>query len=161
MLTEDAPAPKKIVAMELEPEIIEQLQKLKGQGDWNTLMKQLLQERTEQLEKEKPEAVQTDARHIPNKIQRYVSNRTNGTCAYPGCTNPIKIKHHTQRFALEKIHDSDRLHGMCKAHERIAHLGLIENEQEKAQNWKLRLEADKSSPTYAVDEIVNKFRAPR
>lgn len=105
--------------------------------------------------------MKTESRQIPLKIQRYVEARTNGICAYPGCTNPIKIKHHTQRWKLEKIHDSDRLHGLCKAHERIAHLGLIENEQEKAQHWKLRLEADKTLPTYAVDEIVNKFRTSR
>lgn len=39
----------KPVIMEIEPEIIEQLQKLKGKGDWNTLLKQLLQTREDRI----------------------------------------------------------------------------------------------------------------
>jgi hypothetical protein len=47
---------------------------------------------------------------------------------------------------------------MCKAHERIAHLGLIENEELAPQFWKLRKEADRNAPKYEIDIIVNKFR---
>jgi len=150
---------KKIVAMELEPEVIEELEKLKGQGDWNELMKQFLQIRAEQLEQRKPEAVKTESRHIPAKIQRYVFERTNGACAYPGCKKPMKIKHHTQRFGLEKIHDSDRLFGLCKEHERIAHLGLIENEEKLPQAWKIKKVPDYNAPKFKIDELVAKYRA--
>jgi len=150
---------KKIVGMELEPEVIEQLEKLKGQGDWNELMKQFLQMRTEHLERQKPEAVKTESRHIPAKIQRYVFERTNGACAYPGCTKPMKIKHHTQRFGLEKIHDSDRLFGLCKGHERIAHLGLIENEEGMPLAWKIKKVPDYDAPKFKIDELVAKYRA--
>jgi len=157
----ESTAHKKIVAMELEPEVLEQLEKLKGRGGWNELMKQLLHMRAVQLEEQKPEAKKTESRHIPAKIQRYVFARTNGACAFPGCTKSTKIKHHTQRFALEKVHDPDRLHGLCKEHERIAHLGLIENEHSSTQNWKLRLTPDKALPAHQIDEIVRAYRTPR
>jgi hypothetical protein len=150
---------KKIVAMELEPVVLEQLEKLKGRGDWNELMKQLLQMRATQMEEQKPEAVKTESRHIPVKIQRYVFARTNGTCSYPGCTKSTKIKHHTQRFALEKVHDPDRLFGLCKEHERIAHLGLIENEECLPLTWKIKNAADRSAPKFKIDALVAKYRA--
>jgi hypothetical protein len=161
---EDQTTPKKLVAMQLDPQILAQLEKLKGEnGDWNDLMKQLLQMREDHLEEQKPESVKTDSRHIPAKIDRYVTSRTNGQCAFPGCNKKLNIKHHTQRFALEKIHDSDRLYGLCKAHERIAHLGLIENEDLSPKLWKVRAGADTTSEIgkakYAIDQVVQKFRA--
>lgn len=149
---------KKIVAMELDPEVVEQLEKLKGQDDWNELMKQFLQMRAQQLEEQKPEAVTAKSRHIPNKIQRYIFQRTNGTCSYPCCKKPFKIKHHTQRFALEEVHDPDRLHGLCKAHERIAHLGLIENEEGAPPFWKAKKEPDRAAPKFKIDQLVAKYR---
>ncbi len=157
------PITKKLVAMQLDPEILAQLEKLKGEnGDWNDLMKQLLQMREEHLEEQKPEPVETDSRNIPAEIDRYVTSRTNGQCVFPGCNKPAEIKHHTQRFALEKVHDSDRLYGLCKAHERIAHLGLIENEDLSPKLWKVRKLADVTSEIgkakYKIDQIVQKFR---
>ena len=149
---------RKIVAMELDPEVVGQLEKLKGDGDWNELMKQFLKMREEKLEEQKPESVECENRYIPAKIRNFVIARTNGRCAFPGCSKPFKILHHTQRFALENIHDASRLHAMCKAHERIAHLGLIENEELAPQFWKLRKEADRNAPKYEIDIIVNKFR---
>ncbi|MFA5828981.1 MAG: hypothetical protein WC843_00585 [Candidatus Gracilibacteria bacterium] len=155
---------KKLVAMQLDPEILAQLEKLKGEnGDWNDLMKQLLQMREEHLEEQKPDPVKTDSRHIPAKIDRYVTSRTNGQCAFPGCNKKLNIKHHTQRFALENVHDSDRLYGLCKAHERIAHLGLIENEDLSPRLWKVRKSADVTSEIgkakYVIDQVVQRFRA--
>ncbi len=161
---EDQTKPKKLVAMQLDPQILAQLEKLKGEnGDWNDLMKQLLQMREEHLEEQKPMPVKTDSRNIPAEIDRYVVARTNGQCAFPGCNKPADIKHHTQRFALEKVHDSDRLYGLCKAHERIAHLGLIENEDLSPKLWKVRKLADVTSEIgkakYAIDQVVQRFRA--
>ncbi len=158
------PSFKKIIMMELDPDITSQLEKLKGDGDWNDLMKQFLQMREEKFENEKPEIqeceMERESRHIPAKIKNFVIARTNGRCAFPGCSKPYKILHHTQRFALENVHDGDRLHALCKGHERIAHLGLIENEDKAPQFWKLRREAEKDSPKYEIDLIVNKFRVP-
>ncbi len=84
--------------------------------------------------------------------------RTNGRCSYPGCTKLFKILHHTQRFSLQKIHDPERLHPLCKAHERIAHHGLIEQEENLPEFWKIRKEPDHDSPKFEVDQIVEKYR---
>jgi len=149
---------KKIVAMELDQDLIEELEKLKGEGSWNELMSQLLRMREEQLQSQKPEPVETESRHMPIKISRYAFELTNGTCSYPGCTKPAAIYHHTQRFALQKIHDPDRLHLLCKCHENLAHHGLIENEDSNPKTWKIRANPDKSSAKYKIDTLVQKFR---
>jgi len=153
------PQQQAIVTMELDAEVAEQLQKLKGQGDWNELMKQLLQMRASAIEQQKPEPVKTESRHVPVKIQRYISARTNGTCSYPGCVRPAEILHHTERFALEKTHDPDHLHGLCKQHERIAHHGLIENEESAPSSWKIKKEPDQFAPKFRIDELVGKYMA--
>ena len=48
-----APVPQKTVVMQLDPKIVEQLEKLKGQGDWNELMQEFLEMRAAQLEEQK------------------------------------------------------------------------------------------------------------
>jgi len=151
---------QKIVGMELDVEILEQLQKLKGENSWNELMQQLLQIRAAQLEEQKPEAVVTESRHIPAKIKRYVLARTNGICAFPECQKSSAILHHTQRFALEKVHDPSRLQGLCKEHERIAHQGLIENEEHFPKFWKLKKTANQHGSKFIIDQMVEKYRAP-
>lgn len=156
----DSIPPRKLVAMQLEPEVAAQLEKLMGSGDWNDLMKELLELRKQKLESEKPAPVETESRHIPVKIKQYVLNRTNGTCSFPGCTKPHKILHHTQRFGLEKIHDPDKLEPLCKAHERLAHLSLIENEDAAAETWRLSEQPNFHNPKFEIDAVVSKFRAP-
>lgn len=156
-------ANKKVkVTMELSVELLEKLKSMKGESDWEDLMNTLLQNKLALKEtiKEtisekgcvaqpttttttvaavgaKPEVARTKSRHIPAKIKRFVIGRSGGLCAYPGCSKPYKILHHTQRFALEKIHDPDRLTPLCEGHERIAHLGLIGEENRRAGEWNL------------------------
>lgn len=158
---------RKVVGMELEEEVIEELGKLKGKEDWNTLMKELLEMRREKLEAEKPETVKVvgkneegyHCRPAPAKTQKFVIKRTNGQCAYPGCNKPHKIKHHTDRFALKREHDPDTYYPLCREHERLAHLGLIENEECEPKFWKIREFADSSDTRWRIDEKVQKFRA--
>ena len=92
--------PKTTLVLQLDPDLVTQLQKLKGTGDWNTLIQQLLEIRTAQLEQQKPKPVIANSRHIPAKIQRHVRHKTNNTCSFPNCAKPSQILHHTQRFAL-------------------------------------------------------------
>jgi hypothetical protein len=56
------------------------------------------------------------------------------------------------------VHDPDHIVPLCKAHERLAHLGLIENEQQAPQFWKIRLNPDCDDPKYEIDQIVEKYR---
>ena len=85
--------------------------------------------------------------------------KTSGLCAYPGCMKPYEILHHTKRFALDHTHDPDTLVPLCKAHERVAHSGLIEDEEmlpvDGMQiNWGVRLKADVGGAKYQVDQKV-------
>ncbi len=154
----EAAAQQKTIVMQLDPEIADQLQKLKGRGEWNELMKELLQLRAAKLEEQKPEPLNTEARHIPAKIKKHVFARTNDTCSFPGCLRPAKILHHTPRFALEKSHDPDRLEPLCKAHERIAHHGLVQYEDLSARRWSVQAQPDKTAPKYQIDMLVGKYR---
>lgn len=138
--------------MDLEPELAKRLEKMKGDGTWNDLMKKLLAERVV------PESVQTQSRHIPAAIQRHVKERTSGLCAYPDCKRAATSVHHTQRWALENVHDPARLQALCTAHERLAHLGLIENEEAVAEKWRLRKEPDRTHPKFAIDSLVKLYR---
>ena len=149
------------LSMTLDPKTAEALQKLKGRGDWNTLMQELLRLREEKLEAEAPEPVMNANRYIPARIKRHVIAKTNGQCAYPGCNKAYDILHHTQRFALQPTHDSKTLVPLCKGHEQMAHQGLIEWEQEPAAEWRVREEAERGSALYAVDRRVMSYRAHR
>lgn len=143
--------------MELEPELAMKLQKMKGLGTWNELMKKLLSGENEPI-KPAPEPTKTDSRHIPAVIERHVRKRTNDLCAYPGCTRPATSLHHTQRWALEKIHDPSRLHALCTGHERLAHKGLIENEEQAPEKWRLRKHPDRCDDKFYIDSLVNLYR---
>ncbi len=149
---------KKVVAMELRVEILAKLEKLKGKMDWNELMEQLLIEREERLEAKKPVAVRAKSRHIPAVIKKHVLAKTNGQCAFPGCVKQAKILHHTERFELKKWHDPEKIRPMCVAHERIAHLSLIENEEMESEKWKVRRDVERNSLAFVVDMEVAEYR---
>ena len=85
------------------------------------------------------------------------------------------ILHHTSRFALDPTHDSEKIQVLCKAHERIAHAGLIENEEMMpidvpAQetnlpigvhvNWHVQTTPDTSARKYAIDKKVMAYYKP-
>ncbi|MFA5828925.1 MAG: hypothetical protein WC843_00300 [Candidatus Gracilibacteria bacterium] len=109
-------------------------------------------------------------RHIPAEIQRQLKEKYGEMCGYPGCKNPAINQHHAKRFSLEMLHDSNSIVPLCKIHHQFAHHGLIKNEelspinnqtghqdrnpQTGVQNWKIQLEADKSSPKFKIDQMV-------
>jgi len=146
------------LSMTLDRETAEKLLKLKGQGDWNTLMQELLRLREEKLAAEEPIPVVNAKRYIPARIRNHVLQKTNGQCAYPGCNKAYNILHHTQRFALERTHDSRKIVALCTAHERLAHHGLIGHEEEAPQKWRVQEEADRERMAYVVDRRVMSYR---
>ncbi len=121
----------KLVEMDLDPEIATRLEKLcvASGGDWNAVMQEFLDLRDEKLREQQPDAVEASSRHIPAEIERFVIKRSGSLCEFPKCTRRYAILHHTQRFALEEVHDPARLVALCTAHERLVHLGLIAYEQ--------------------------------
>lgn len=154
--TSTAGEPVKLT-MELKPETIEKLKVMKGAETWEELMQKLLTGERAAVQ-ETPEPVKTSSRHIPVRIQRHVNERTGGLCAYPGCTRVATSLHHTQRWGLEKVHDPARLHGLCDGHERLAHLGLIENEEAMPREWSVKERADLSADKRFIDQFVTLYR---
>jgi len=149
------PQPEKVaILMSLDPEVASELEKLNGKGDWNELMKEFIKMRKEKLEEQKPEPVKTESRRVPAKIQRYATEKTRGACAFPGCNRASEHLHHADRFALNKIHDPNRIIPLCSSHHAIAHQGLIENENLDPKFWKIRKEPERASLKFWVDRKV-------
>lgn len=98
------------------------------------------------------------SRYIPAQIKKVLYSKYGGRCAFPGCHKLPKIYHHTRRFSLYPSHNPDFLMPLCRAHEQLAHHGLIENEERSAENWRLQFEPDKSAVKYWVDMRVRGFR---
>ncbi len=147
------------ILMNLKPELVDKLKKLKGHGGWNELMEEFVEMREKQFEQEKPEKVQTNSRHIPTKIKKHVIKRSRRTCEYPGCCKPYEILHHTRRFALYKEHDPDKIFALCKGHERLFHQGLVEDEHKAPGFWRIREVPDKKDPKFKIDLKVMRFRS--
>lgn len=146
------------LTMELSPDMVERLKALKGEASWEELMEKLILMEGAPEPVPEPESVKTTSRHIPVRIQRHVRARSGGLCAYPGCAKEATSLHHTQRWGLEKVHDPARLHGLCIEHERLAHLGLIGNEEMSPSEWSLREQPDFLSHKRFVDQFVALYR---
>lgn len=148
------------VSLHLSPELAEKLFKLKGSGEWEVLLRELLEYREQVLKEKQPEQRVATSRHIPAEIERFVIERSRGMCEFPRCIRPYAILHHTQRFALDAVHDPKRLVALCIAHERMAHLGLIRYEEEAPEKWTVRDQADPTELKFMIDQKVRKFRRP-
>lgn len=141
---------KEKVEMELDPKVADMLKKMKGDKDWNTFMRELMDGQA------KPEPAQT--KQIPIRIKEYVKEKTNGLCAHPGCNKPAEEFHHTERQALTEGHDPKHIHALCEAHHQLAHHGLIENEEKQPYEWGILDNPDTTSPKYRIDQLVQKYK---
>jgi hypothetical protein len=151
--------PTKSVMLTLPVPLIRRLDRLRKREDFETLITQFLDQVEAKEEDDEPEAVETESRAIPTRIRTFVLNRTGKHCAFPGCTQSYYQLHHTQRYALEKVHDPRRLVPLCREHNELAHLGLIENEELLPERWHLRKKADQTAAKWWVDQKVQKRRA--
>lgn len=109
------------IEMKLSQEVEEELKKLKGDGEWETLMKELLEARKTLLEQEKPKPANDAERYMSKKIEKWVIKTTNGQCAEPGCNKKYYALHHQDSFAINRVHDPDRIKPLCKNHHELAH----------------------------------------
>lgn len=114
-------------------------------------------DRLEVIAHEKTEHV-SGSRYIPATVKKLLRERYGGRCAYPGCIKLPEINHHTRRFAINPSHNPDFLVPLCKGHERLAHLGLIENEEKPPEEWFVKMEREKTGQKYLIDKMVNKYR---
>lgn len=142
---------QKAIQMTLSQETADKLEKIKGDRNWEELIKEFISLR----EGKKPEKIENAKRYISKKIERYAVNKTNGKCAYPGCCKDYQVLHHSERFAKTKEHDPDKIIPLCNEHHKLVHFGLVENESQPPEKWKIR---SKSVKNY-FDRMFVKFQA--
>lgn len=147
-------AQKSTVLFDVSPALAKKLEVFKKRANFEELLNQFMDD----LDAKTAELTAAKSRHIPVEVKREVSTRSSGLCAYPSCKKPATSFHHTQRFALEKVHDPQRLQALCTAHERLAHLGLIENEENSPSAWRLKERADPLDFKAYVDGFVRLYR---
>lgn len=157
------------VSMELSMETIEALKARKGDQDWDAFIMELLNksevQNKSEIQKpptEKPPSVINAKRYIPKKIKKYVAHKSGGLCRFPGCAKKGDIFHHTQRFAIKREHNPDKLVLLCKNHERIVHLGLVAREHEDTREWKIQKQRATgifNLEDLFIDKTVNAYRA--
>ena len=122
------------VKLTVNSKLAKRIEKLKNRPDFEQLLEKFL----DTLEENKPEPVQTESRHVPANIEKYVLGKTGGKCAFPGCNRQYSHLHHAKRFSECHEHDPDHLIPLCEGHHDLAHLGYIENELLAPENWQLR-----------------------
>ncbi len=113
----------------------------------NTTRKANINQKNQNTTKEsKKYQQQTDAnlpsRYVLIQTQRKVHEKTNGKCAYPGCTRPIENIHHTIPFSFNRSHET--VIGLCRIHHEFCHNGVIQNELKDPSQWQLNLNLQKS-----------------
>ena len=149
---------KEEVRFDLSPELARKFQQIAKRADFESIVSKIIQEIEKREAAEKPQSVATPSRHIPAAIEKFVRERTSDLCAFPCCAKKGTSLHHTQRWALENIHDPDRLHLLCTDHERLAHQGYIENEELPPEHWRLRNYPAERGAASLIDELVNVHR---
>jgi hypothetical protein len=103
-------------------------------------------------------ASEAQGRAIPAAVRRVLHAKYKGYCGFSGCARPATSLHHTRRFSLNQGHDPQFIVPLCKAHERLAHSGLIENEEEPPEKWRVLEAADRRHPKFSIDQKVQSFR---
>lgn len=122
----------------------------------------------EKLAQAQQDASQKPAtRYIPAHIRQLLDAQHQGLCAFKECKQPATSYHHTRRFALtsdgtsqSEVHDPRYIKPLCKAHERIVHNTLVENEECDSKMWKLLAAPDSDSQRGKIDQKVQQYRKP-
>lgn len=148
------------INMRLKPATATKLQKFFN-GDWNELMQKFIdlyeKNLQSELEAEKPLKKVSNSKYRPKSINSYVHKRSQGKCEFPNCTKPYKHLHHIDRFGSKREHDPDRIIALCEAHHKLAHRGLID-ENENFKDWKLRETQDYTNLNKFIDDQVQFYR---
>ncbi|EKD92912.1 MAG: hypothetical protein ACD_28C00302G0001 [uncultured bacterium] len=151
--------PSESLTLTLPIPLARRLDRLRKRADFEALITQFLDTIEAQEEASQPAAIESNSRPIPTAIRTFALNRTGSRCAFPNCNQRYHQLHHTQRYALEKVHDPGRLVPLCREHNELAHLGLIENEEYVPERWHLRKKADQRSAKWWIDQKVQERRA--
>lgn len=103
-------------------------------------------------------AAEANGRAIPALVRRMIQATYHGMCGFQDCTKPATSLHHTRRYSLDQRHDPKSIVPLCKAHERLVHSGLVENEEDPPRSWRLLSRPDAAHPKFAIDQKVQNFR---
>lgn len=150
------------ISIKVEPEVLAALKKIKGDNDWNFIMKKMLKSYQKEIEaeqrqfqaelmQEKPAAVKTNNHAVTATIKKYIIKRSKGICEHQNCKKPGVNIHHTEPFALRKVHDPDKLVHLCEEHHQIIHFGYIDDSSFGTASWK-QIE---KLPSYDIKNIIN------
>lgn len=117
--------------LKLEDDVRAQLLELQNKGiNINAELREFLQQRKENLEKEKEQLAKLaderalageGGRAVPAKTERLLEKEFGVKCAQPGCTKKSVEIHHATRYAMSKSHNPYYLAPLCKEHHQIAH----------------------------------------
>lgn len=111
--------------LELSEDVRGELLNLQNKGlDINLLLRIFLEERQENIQRQKQEIVQTkrqSSRYIPAKVKNILKQEYGTKCAHTNCTNASMNLHHQVRFSSDPIHNPLYLIPVCKQHHEIAH----------------------------------------
>lgn len=118
--------------LQLSKEVEQKLLDLQKKGiDVNGLILQMLNNRDVEIEKAKQEIVVEEierspankepSRYISIKIRKLLHSEHGTKCSIPTCNKLSSQIHHTQRFALARMHDPRFLALLCEDHHKIAH----------------------------------------
>ena len=133
-----------VQTFELAPDVTEQLNSLHSKGiDINDLLRKLLNQRKEEIEKkkeeiaeeqsrkantqttestnDKPKSQAKPSRYIPVEIKNILHQEHGTKCSIPTCNKPAEVIHHTQKFSLSQTHDPRFMAPLCREHHAIAH----------------------------------------
>lgn len=103
-------------------------------------------------------AAEVKGRAIPVGVRRVLQAKYHGYCAFPTCALPASSLHHTKRYSLEHGHDAASIVPLCKFHERLVHNGLIDNEEDPPNKWRVLKKADSAHPKFQIDQKVQNHR---
>ena len=112
--------------LNLSAEVSQKLLELQQKGiDVNALLREFLEKRelgiARKKEKLSAEAKPTDSRYVLAEVNGLLEEEYGEKCSIKTCSKPAEQIHHTQRWALSKIHDPKYLAPLCKEHHQIAH----------------------------------------
>lgn len=113
-------------SLKLSGEVYDKLLELQQKGiDVDSLVLEFLHKREMEIAQEKEalsaQAVTTESRYIPIKIRDVLKKEYGEKCSIHGCNKPSTQIHHTQRFAVGRMHDPKFLAPLCSPHHAIAH----------------------------------------
>lgn len=116
--------------------IKKQLEKERGAVTFGETLSYVLK-KLEELEA-KVESVSFEAKEPPLR------------CSFPGCNEPYDEKHHPFRSSLSK--NNKNLTPLCRKHHHLAHSGLIENEKQSPEKWRIQTKELPAQLQYYLDQ---------